>query len=104
MWALNSSRVAQEGSHTIVAVGDEQGLFGQAGQEAFGQRHFALTLGSNLGCQRIMHANFHQDECADFGKADFIRRDAALLSEARICGVLITENCVPSMATSRLPR
>ena len=31
----------------------------------------------------------------------FIRREAALLRELRICGVLLTENCVPSTATSR---
>ena len=38
-----------------------------------------------------------------FAKAAFIRRDAALVREANICGVLLTENCVPSIATSRQP-
>lgn len=36
-------------------------------------------------------------------KAAFIRREAALGSEARMAGVLLTENCVPSMAASRNP-
>ena len=70
-------------------------------QNPLGENHFTFRLFFDFCCQWIVNPKLHQKDKSDFCKAAFMRREAALVSEPAICGVLRTEKRVPLIATNR---
>jgi len=60
-FGIDGKKLTQEGSDALAPAGHGQGFCGQARQKAFGQCYLALTIHSDLGCQRIMHTKLNEN-------------------------------------------